>query len=70
MPGNPTEAREHAAKCLLIAETSTSPTVQQTFIDLANQWNRLANELENALQLLDAVNKLDLEPSTISKLRV
>ena len=59
MPGNPTEAREHAAKCMLIAETSTSPTVQQTFLDLAKQWDRLANELERALDLLDAVNKLD-----------
>jgi hypothetical protein len=59
MPGNPTEAREHAAKCMLIAETSTSPTVQQTFVDLAKQWDRLANELEKALGLLDAVNKLD-----------
>lgn len=61
MPGNPTEAREHAAKCMLIAETSTSPTVQQTFLDLAKQWDRLANELERALDLLDAVNKLDLK---------
>ena len=59
MPGNPTEAREHAANCMLIAETSTSPTVQQTFVDLAKQWDRLANELEKALGLLDAVNKLD-----------
>ena len=44
---------------MLIAETSTSPTVQQTFLDLAKQWDRLANELEMALDLLDAVNKLD-----------
>ena len=59
MLGNPTEAREHGAKCLLIAETSTSPTVQQTFFDLAKQWARLANELQKALDLRDAVNKLD-----------
>jgi hypothetical protein len=52
MPGNPTEAREHAANCFRIAETATSPTVQKTFFDLACQWNRLASDLEDALRLL------------------
>jgi hypothetical protein len=52
MPGNPTEAREHAANCFRIAETATSPTVQKTFFDLARQWNRLASDLEDALRLL------------------
>ena len=59
MPGNSTEAREHVAKCMLIAKTATSPTIQRTFFDLANQWAKLANELDDALRLLDAVNELD-----------
>ena len=58
MPGNPTEAREHAANCFRIAETATSPTVQKTFFDLAHQWNRLASDLEDALRLLAAVTTL------------
>jgi hypothetical protein len=62
MPGNPTEAREHAANCFRIAETAASPTVQKTFFDLADQWNRLARDLEDALSLLAAVTALDSNP--------
>ena len=62
MPGNPTEAREHAANCFRNAETAASPTVQKTFFDLADQWNRLARDLEDALSLLAAVTALDSNP--------
>jgi hypothetical protein len=47
---------------MLLAKTSSSPTVQKTFADLADQWNRLANELDDALALSKALNELDLEP--------
>ena len=46
MPGDPKEARAHAANCMGLAEMASSPTLQKTFADLAKQWNRLANELE------------------------
>ena len=62
MPGDPKEARVHAANCMRLAETASSPTVQKTFADLAAQWNRLANELEDALALLKALNEMDLQP--------
>ena len=42
-------------------KTASSPTVQKTFSDLAKQWNRLANELEDAHALLNALNELDLK---------
>jgi hypothetical protein len=58
MPGNPKEARAHAANCRQLAETS-SLTVQKTFADLAKQWDRLANELDEAHALLNAMNELD-----------
>lgn len=61
MPGNPKEARAHAENCRQLAETASSPTVQRTFADLAVQWNRLANELEDAHALLNALNELDLK---------
>ena len=61
MPGDPKEARAHAANCRQLAETASSPTVQKTFADLANQWNRLANELDDAYALLNALNELDLK---------
>ena len=59
MPGDPKEARAHA-NCMQLAETASSPTVQKTFADLATQWNRLANELDDAHALLKALNDLDL----------
>jgi hypothetical protein len=42
-----------------IAKTASSPTIQQTFFDLARQWDRLASDLDDAYALLEAVNKLD-----------
>ena len=48
MPGDPKEARLHAANCMKLADTASSPTLQKTFLDLANQWTRLANELDDA----------------------
>ena len=64
MPGDPKEARAQAANCMLLAKTSSSPTVQKTFADLADQWSRLANELDDALTLLKAMNELDLKASS------
>ena len=66
MPGDPKEARAHAANCVQLAETASSPTLQQTFADLAKQWNRRANELDDAYALLKALNELDLREATTS----
>ena len=66
MPGDPKEARAHAVNCMKLAETTSSPTVQQTFLDLAKQWTRLANELVDAYALLNALNELDLEEASTS----
>ena len=66
MPGDPKEARARAANCMQLAETASSPTVQKTFADLATQWNRLANELDDAHALLKALNELDLKETTTS----
>ena len=66
MPGDPKEARAHAANCMGLAETASSPTLQQTFFDLAKQWTRLANELDDAYALLKALNELDLEEASTS----
>jgi uncharacterized protein YbaP (TraB family) len=66
MSGDPKEARALAANCLQLAETASSPTVQRTFADLAKQWNRLANELDDAHALLKALNELDLKTASES----
>ena len=49
-----------------LAEMANSPTLQKTFADLAKQWNRLANELDDAHALLKALNELDLKEATTS----
>ena len=59
MPGDPKEARAHAANCMQVAATASGPTIQRTFIDLAHQWNRLASDLDAAYGLLNALNELD-----------
>ena len=64
MPGDPKEARAHAVNCMKLAETAGSPTVQQTFLGLAKQWTRLANELDDAYALLNAMNELHRTPSS------
>ena len=66
MPGDPKEARTHAANCMGLAEMANSPTLQKTFADLAKQWNRLANELDDAHALQKALNELDLKEATTS----
>jgi hypothetical protein len=66
MLGDPKEARAHAANCMKLAETASSPTLQQTFLDLAKQWKRLANELDDAYALLKALNELDLKAAPTS----
>ena len=66
MPGDPKEARAYAANCMGLAETASSPTLQQTFFDLAKQWTRLANELDDAYALLKALNELDLKEASTS----
>ena len=63
MPGDPKEARLHASSCMKLAETASSPTVQQTFLDLAKRWTKLANELDDAYALLNALNELDVKPT-------
>jgi hypothetical protein len=42
--------------------------VQITFSDLAKQWDRLANELEDAHALLKALNELDLKSAPLEEL--
>jgi hypothetical protein len=65
MPADPKEARAHAANCLhLAARASRSPTVQRTFTDLANQWNKLAEDLDNAYALLNAMNELEVRSAS------
>jgi hypothetical protein len=48
MPGDPTECRENAACCREMAARAPSAAARETFHNLADSWERLALQLENA----------------------
>lgn len=60
MPGDPKECRERAANCRRLAE-SDGPSTRQTFLSLADSWERLASELENAQCFLQAMTAIEPE---------
>jgi hypothetical protein len=53
MPGNPTQCREHAKRCLQLAHETTNPVLKDSLTDIARQWTRLATDLEVTRLLLD-----------------
>jgi hypothetical protein len=62
MPGNPKECRDNADCCRRLAGTATGVTARQTFLNLADTWERLASELENAQAFLKTME--EIEPPT------
>jgi hypothetical protein len=48
MPGDPKECRENAIRCREMATRATSALARETFQNLADSWERLALQLENA----------------------
>jgi hypothetical protein len=53
MPGDPKEYREHAKRCLKIAQEATNPALRASLEDIAQQWLRLAADLEATKALLE-----------------
>lgn len=54
MPGDPNECREHAKRCWALAAETKNPVLQESLTDLAQQWARIATDLEATRRLLDA----------------
>jgi hypothetical protein len=54
MPGDPKECREHAKRCLKIAQESTNQTLKASLEEIAQNWLRLAADLEATKPLLEA----------------
>ena len=52
MPGDPRECREHAKHCLMLAEEARTVVAKDRFEALAQNWLRLASDLEHARDLL------------------
>jgi hypothetical protein len=59
MPGDPKECREHADYCRRLAKSATSASGRYSFLDLADTWERLASELENAQAFLRAMEEIE-----------
>jgi hypothetical protein len=51
MPGDPQECRQHALKCLELAKTASAP-MKARFLEMAQTWTKLANDLEGMQRLL------------------
>ena len=62
MPGDPQECRQHAANCRQLAAEATSVSGRDTFLNLAETWERLARELEGAQSFISAMKELELKP--------
>jgi hypothetical protein len=54
VPGDSTECREHAKRCMELAEGTKNPAVKESLLNVARTWVRLAADLEATQRLLDA----------------
>ena len=45
-PGDPEECRQYAARCRELADQTNDPLMLKAYLDLAQSWSKLADELE------------------------
>jgi hypothetical protein len=45
-PGDPKECRQYAARCRELADQTNDPLLQKAYLDVAESWRKLADELE------------------------
>jgi len=69
MPGDPKECRMHAANCRDLAAQATNPSAKESFTKLAEQWERLASELESAEAFLIAMAAVEPQKPPPSRRR-
>jgi hypothetical protein len=53
MPGNPTEYRERALRCIELAAAARTKRLTATFLNLAESWQALARNLEGNKGIVD-----------------
>jgi len=56
MLGNPKECRERGAQCRALAADAQGPVVRRAYLGVAEKWEALAIEIEQAKMVLMAVN--------------
>jgi hypothetical protein len=52
MPSDPNECRERAKRCWSLAAATKNPVLKESLVDLAQNWARLATDLEATCVLL------------------
>jgi hypothetical protein len=58
MPGDPTECREHAKRCLELASETHDLRLKESLTELAHRWMAIATDLEATRALLAEVSAL------------
>jgi hypothetical protein len=59
MPGNPKECRQHAENCRRLAAEARSVGARNNFLNLADNWERLAIELETVQPLIKVMKEIE-----------
>jgi len=59
MPGTPAECNIHASHCLQLAEKSTAPDIRAHFMYLAQQWMKLARDLEDTHKMVELIGSIN-----------
>jgi hypothetical protein len=68
MPGDPNQCREYAARFSELAANSPNPSATETYLSLAETWERLAAEHESGQAFLAALQAIEAKPSDRSAL--
>ena len=56
MLGDPNECRQQAVQCRALAADAQGPILRRAYLGVAEKWEALAHEIEQAKMLLMAVN--------------
>jgi len=56
MLGDPKECRERAAQCRALAADAPGPVLRRAYLGVAEKWEALAHEIQQAKMLVMAVN--------------
>jgi hypothetical protein len=62
MPGDPKECRQHAVTCRRLADEANTVSARETFLNLADTWERHAAELENAELFIKTMEEIEPTP--------
>lgn len=58
MPSTPLECRSHAQRCLERAEHASTALYCKLLVDVAQQWSKLANDLDNVEMFTKLIDQL------------